>query len=88
VQKEVDPHLTRQWSGYARERLLLCRQIVRRLADDKIERMFMRLIKQQCAVIDAVAMAEPRTWLEVHVSSLRRREAQGIDPLATSWWSR
>ena len=53
--------------GYARERLLLCGQIVRRLEDDKIERMFMRLIKQQRAVIDAVAIAEPRTWSEVRV---------------------
>jgi hypothetical protein len=61
--------------GYARERLLLCGQIVRRLTDDKIERMFMRLIKQQRAVIDAVAMAEPRTWLEMRVIILAAKRS-------------
>jgi len=45
--------------------------------------MFMRLIKQQRAVIDAVAMAEPRTRLEVRVIPCgeEKRKALILSPL-------
>ena len=52
--------------GYARERLLLCGRIVAQLDDGGIDAMFARLIKQPRAVIDAVAVAQPRTWSDVH----------------------
>jgi hypothetical protein len=70
--------------GYANELLLLCGQIVRRLTDDRIERMFMRLIKQPRAVIDAVAMAEPRTLVggaRDHPCGEEKRKALILWPL-------
>jgi hypothetical protein len=51
--------------GYARERLLLCGRIVAQLDDGGFDAMFARLIKQPRAVIDAVAVAQPRTWADV-----------------------
>ena len=51
--------------GYARERLLLCGRVVMRLDDDGADGMLAPLIKQSRAVIDAVALARPRTWAEV-----------------------
>jgi hypothetical protein len=50
--------------GYSRERLLLCGSTVMRL-DDGADGLLARLIKQPRAVIDAVAVADPRTWSEV-----------------------
>ena len=50
--------------GYAQERLLLCGWIVMGL-DNGNEQMFVGLIKEPRAVIDAVAAAQPRTWSEV-----------------------
>jgi hypothetical protein len=51
--------------GYARERLLLCGRIIVELDDGGFDAMFARLIKQPRAVIDAVAVAQPRTWSDV-----------------------
>jgi hypothetical protein len=51
--------------GYARERVLLCGRIVMRL-QERTDAMFGRLIKESRAVIDAVAIAQPRTWSDVH----------------------
>jgi hypothetical protein len=62
-------------AGYARERLLLCGKIITEL-DEGTEGMFMQLIKQQRAVIDAVAAAQPGTWSEVRatVGQTKKRE--------------
>jgi hypothetical protein len=51
--------------GYARERLLLCGRIIAELDDGGFDVLFARLIKQPRAVIDAVAVAQPRTWSDV-----------------------
>jgi hypothetical protein len=51
--------------GYSRERLLLCGRIVMRLKE-RTDSMLGRLIKESRAVIDAVAVAQPRTWSDVH----------------------
>jgi hypothetical protein len=51
--------------GYGRERVLLCGRIVMRL-QERTDTMFGRLIKESRAVIDAVAIAQPRTWSDVH----------------------
>jgi mTERF len=51
--------------GYSRERLLLCGRIVMRL-QERTDSMLGRLIKESRAVIDAVAVAQPRTWSDVH----------------------
>jgi hypothetical protein len=51
--------------GYGRERVLLCGRIVMRL-EDRTDNMLGRLIKESRVVIDAVAIAEPRTWSDVH----------------------
>jgi hypothetical protein len=51
--------------GYARERVLLCGRIVMRL-QERTDTMLGRLIKESRAVIDAVAIAQPRTWSDVH----------------------
>jgi mTERF len=51
--------------SYSRERLLLCGRIVMCL-EERTDTMFGRLIKESRAVIDAVAVAEPRTWSDVH----------------------
>jgi mTERF len=51
--------------GYARERVLLCGRIVMRL-EERTDNMLGRLIKESRAVIDAVAVAQPRTWSDVH----------------------
>ncbi|MGE5216041.1 MAG: hypothetical protein ACM3SP_03440, partial [Chloroflexota bacterium] len=50
--------------GYAPERLLLCGRIVMCL-DDWTDKMFARLLRESRAVIDAVAIARPRTWSDV-----------------------
>ena len=50
--------------GYARERVLLCGRIVMCL-EERTDNMLGRLIKER-AVIDAVAIAQPRTWAAVH----------------------
>ena len=47
--------------SYARERLLICGGIVMGFDDDRVDRMLAQLIKQPRAVIDAVALARPRT---------------------------
>jgi hypothetical protein len=61
--------------GYARERLLLCGRIVMRLDDDNPDGMLARLIKQPRAVIDTVAVAQPRTWSEIRtfISAAKRK---------------
>jgi hypothetical protein len=51
--------------GYARERLLLCGDIIKHL-EDGTDKMLARLIRESRAVIDAVAIARPRTWSDVH----------------------
>jgi hypothetical protein len=51
--------------GYARERLLTCGRIVMGLDDNRADQLFAQLIKQPRAVIDAVAIAQPRTWSDV-----------------------
>ena len=51
--------------GYARERVLLCGRIVMCL-EERTDNMLGRLIKESRAVIDAVAIAQPRTWAAVH----------------------
>src|SRR4029078_4287222 len=51
--------------GYARERVLLCGRIVMCL-EERTDNMLGRLIKESRAVIDAVAIAQPRTWSDVH----------------------
>src|SRR5262249_9150756 len=51
--------------GYARERLLLCGRIIAQLDDGGFDAMFARLIKQPRAIIDAVTVAQPRTWSDV-----------------------
>src|SRR6185369_15349215 len=51
--------------GYARERVLLCSRIVMCL-EERTDNMLGRLIKESRAVIDAVAVAQPRTWTDVH----------------------
>ena len=51
--------------GYARERVLLCGRIVMCL-EERTDNMLGRLIKELRAVIDAVAIAQPRTWSDVH----------------------
>jgi hypothetical protein len=63
--------------GYARERLLLCGRIVAKLDDGGFDAMFARLIKQPRAVIDAVALAQPRTWSDVRavIVVMKRRAA-------------
>ena len=50
--------------GYSRERLQLCGRIVMRL-EERTDSMLGRLIKESRAVIDAVAVAQPRTWSDV-----------------------
>jgi hypothetical protein len=50
--------------GYSRERVLLCGRIVMRL-EERTDNMLGRLIKESRAVIDAVAVAQPRTWADV-----------------------
>jgi hypothetical protein len=50
--------------GYSRERVLLCGRIVMRLRE-RTDSMLGRLIKESRAVIDAVAVAQPRTWADV-----------------------
>ena len=50
---------------YARERVLICGRIVMRL-EERTDNMLGRLIKESRAVIDAVAVAQPRTWSDVH----------------------
>jgi hypothetical protein len=50
---------------YARERVLICGRIVMRL-EERTDNMFGRLIKESRAVIDTVAVAQPRTWGDVH----------------------
>jgi hypothetical protein len=49
---------------YARERVLLCGRIVMRL-EERTDNMLGRLIKESRAVIDAVTVAQPRTWSDV-----------------------
>jgi len=51
--------------GYGRERVLFCGRIVMRL-EERSDNMLGRLIKESRAVIDAVAIAQPRTWSDVH----------------------
>jgi hypothetical protein len=51
--------------GYGRERVLLCGRIVMRL-EERTDNMLGRLIKESRTVIDAVAIAQPRTWSDVH----------------------
>jgi hypothetical protein len=64
--------------GYARERLLTCGRIVMGLDDDRADQMFAQLIKQPRAVIDAVAIAQPRTWSDVQtiIVATKRRAAK------------
>jgi len=50
---------------YGRERVLLCGRIVMCL-EERTDNMLGRLIKESRAVIDAVAVAQPRTWADVH----------------------
>jgi len=50
--------------GYARERVLHCGRIVMCL-EERTDNMLGRLIKESRAVIDAVAVAQPRTWSDV-----------------------
>src|SRR5262245_9694778 len=50
---------------YARERVLFCGRIVMRL-EERTDNMLGRLIKESRAVIDAVALAQPRTWSDAH----------------------
>ena len=50
---------------YARERVLICGRIVMRL-EERTDNMLGRLIKESRAVIDAVAVAQPRTWSDAH----------------------
>jgi hypothetical protein len=52
--------------GYARERLLLCGRIIAQLDDGGFDVLFARLIKRPRVLIDAVAVAQPRTWADVH----------------------
>jgi hypothetical protein len=59
--------------GYARERVLLCGRIVMRL-EERTDNMLGRLIKESRAVIDAVAIAQPRTWSDVHARHRRGEE--------------
>jgi hypothetical protein len=63
--------------GYARERLLLCGRIIAELDDGGFDVLFARLIKRPRVVIDAVAVAQPRTWSDVHavIVATKRRAA-------------
>jgi mTERF protein len=51
--------------GHSRERVLLCGRIIMRL-EERTGNMLGRLIKESRAVIDAVAVAQPRTWADVY----------------------
>jgi hypothetical protein len=51
--------------GYARERLLICGRIVMGLDDNRADQLLAQIIKQPRAIIDAVAVARPRTWSDV-----------------------
>ena len=50
---------------YSRERVLLCGRVIMRL-EERTDSMLGRLIKESRAVIDAVAVAQPRTWSDAH----------------------
>jgi len=59
--------------GYARERVFICGRIVMRL-EERTDNMLGRLIKESRAVIDAVAVAQPRTWTDVHAIVVAKRD--------------
>ena len=63
--------------GYARERVLICGRIVMRL-EERTDNMLGRLIKESRAVIDAVGVAQPRTWSDVRavIVVAKRRAAK------------
>ena len=63
--------------GYARERVLICGRIVMRL-EERTDNMLGQLIKESRAVIDAVGVAQPRTWSDVRavIVVAKRRAAK------------
>ena len=63
--------------GYARERVLICGRIIMRL-EERTDNMLGRLIKESRAVIDAVGVAQPRTWSDVRavIVVAKRRAAK------------
>ena len=66
--------------GYARERVLICGRIVMRL-EERTDNMLGRLIKESRAVIDAVGVAQPRTWSDVRavIVVAKRRVAKTVE---------
>ena len=65
--------------GYSRERLLLCGQIVMCL-EERTDNMLGRLIKESRAVIDAVAIAQPRTWSDAHAVMVMAKKGAAKTP--------
>jgi hypothetical protein len=65
--------------SYAPERLLICGRMIMRFDDDAMDRMLAQLINQPRAVIDAVALARPRSWSDLRAIIVAGEERRGED---------